>query len=1229
MKRIYLFLAMLFAMFSSTAVFAQDDYLYRTPDGQYGLDDMNPLFTDGSQFSSPYSQNDLGGQDGGNIDEGVLIDDDPSTFWHSYWGGGNVTPGLHYFQVELSEPVSGLVAFRYVCRGADNDHTIKWSVRGTNNPDASKDACEVLALVETPNAASGKTCISDVFELKEYTYIRFYSEEQKGSGYGSRGYFHAAEFQLYPVVKLGEQEIINNMLYAAWEKYSPLTLYYPVGDTPGRYPAELLDAFQTAIDNLDADNNTPPTTIEGAEALIQACEDALAALQAAKVPFELATGYYRVVAGMMYDDGEDKYMGGKLENGVRTGIWGSADLNDDIDAAKTLWQITNNGDGTYDMVSMYHDGRFTEINRSAVCEMDPQSSSLMAFDLITTDNDGHTFVNIRVASQEADDFHYLHQSGHGDGGGSGGDLVGWEHTWDWSAADDGIGGIERWGAKASDWYFEPVDESEAQQIIANFEPYKNKQLWLDDFRFMLSDAKPLLVIAKDVQAIVEEDKPIVSDDNWITSPCSDSAEGQNIEYLWDGDGNTFWHTDWHGSFTAEDHHYLQVEIPGDLTSAVMRITRRNTTSGNQINKWTVWGTNFDDESMIQGDDGLEKLADLTTPYHAGNNTEVCTSEVFDTKGYQYLRFYCAGTCNNDGTQGGNEKFFHIAEFQLYPGHVYQSPTNQYAVMGDIATNLETLLAKYEDVDLENDVEYEDYTELKSAYDAFMAIFVDPTDLRDAILAANNKLKSVVIGTNPGFWTSDATSSLQSAVTDATAYNEAGAYTPSDVDNLIYRLESEVENIDGKAIPVQEGKWYRIRYGTEDEYAQYGWPTEGNGTDYWNNDEHTDDDEFMYNEAIYGKYMVPAKNDDVTLGYNDSGDEVKGHRVLPVAKEDVRVYNYIYADADGDIEDKDMSMWRFIKVADGYAIQNKATGLFMQKDGYMRAGLSPTVFTHLASGYGQNTFIEHKLESGDQGSPLHLARSYNVLTTWGSQQSDGVWSGMGNYDGRRACFFVEEVGDVAPDFTSADCKIDFTPGDIFGRCFPVSITVKDPSQGELWSVSNLEYSEETVNVTLVKITDPKVPAGRPFFYIASGDMPGEGEEYDPIAAEFGFDFNIITTPQTDSFLKGAFDGKTINERYISAGSGNGENALKFYDSGSSISNNRVYITPTNGEEFGYSAELSFTFDTTGEDGIQGALQNIARTGDIYTLDGRLIGKGNINDLKQKGVYIVNGMKVIVK
>jgi hypothetical protein len=62
------------------------------------------------------------------------------------------------------------------------------------------------------------------------------------------------------------------------------------------------------------------------------------------------------------------------------------------------------------------------------------------------------------------------------------------------------------------------------------------------------------------------------------------------------------------------------------------------------------------------------------------------------------------------------------------------------------------------------------------------------------------------------------------------------------------------------------------------------------------------------------------------------------------------------------------------------------------------------------------------------------------------------------------------------------------------------------------------------------------------------------------------------------------------------------------------------------------EITFVISTDNPDGIAAALSNVSRKGDIYSIDGRLIRRGgNLNDLRSlgKGVYIINGTKVLVK
>ena len=1249
MKRIYLLFAMLLGLFGLTNMSAQSAYM---------PDEDNPLILDVSQFSSPMDDSGEGnfyallgltapeGTKGANND-----------FWHSNWHNGDQPQGTHYFQVEMLDPESlpESILFVFTRRPADNDHTTQWSVRGTNDPDAEKDACEELAFIETPFSSNSETLTSDPFNPKGYQYLRFYSEAtvNVNNVANNRGYFHLARFQLYPALVKPIFDQAIELMNAAYDRLSVEEFKYPTGTGPGMYDQAALDAFVEALTALTEEDAimAAEDPLALAEQIIAEAEAKLQALKETRnLDYSLPTGYYFIKGAMQYtntdEDGNsfviDKYLMGheQVIDGQDCKLWAAwfdfnqfqEDENDIIEGkARALWRIENKGDGTYAFESAYKDAHFTQIDKSANAKMtNTADTTLMALDPVYTDDyDGTTWVNIRSAKQNANDYFYVHQGGHNNGTGVNGFIVGWSSTFNPQEIKPG----------ASEWIFEPVDEAEAQKIIEDWAPLKDRDSMIRNIRQMIKQGKDSLEVAKDIQTIIEEDKPVVSDENWITSPCSDRDEGQHIEYLWDGKGDTFWHSDWHGAFVAEDHHFFQVEIPEDLTSAVFKFTRRNTTSGNQINKWTVWGSNTsweDDESIVQGSDGLEKLADITTAYQKGvYGTQLSTP--FETKGYKYLRFYVAGTCNDDGSQGGNEKFMHLAEFQLYPGELFQSETCQYTVMGSLATKLEEVIARLDEVENEA-LTADDYSELKAAYDAFMGKFVDPARLRAAMASHEGATKEVVVGTNPGFWPANSSAGkLDATLAEAKAYDEAGNYDEAQSEKYIADMATLHANIPEEANKVQEGKWYRIRYGTEAEYEQYGWPTDGNETEYFKTDVYGETEDNIINESLFGKYLVPADFDEVVVGTNDDGTDRMGYRTVQKVKEEIYLENYVFADNDEDIEDKDLSLWRFINVGDtAYVIQNKATGLFMRKDGNMRLSISPTLFTQYISGYGQNSFIEKSLEKGAEGSPMHLARNYNILTTWGSKDGNGVWAGTGTRDGRRGCFFVEEAEDVASDYSFGDYTMSLTPGDTYGRCWPVPITVKDPTQGKLWTVNSIERTAaegetpENVKVNLAEITDPNIPAGRPFLYVVDGDMPEPDTEYDPALCEFSFTFDLINTPQTDKCLKGAFDSKTMEGRWIGVGTGHEEKALQF-NNGGSTGVNRIYILDAaeDAEPFSRTATLEFTFDESAEDGIATAIKNVTTTGNIYSLDGRLIGRGNLNSLRQKGVYIINGVKVTVK
>ncbi len=153
-----------------------------------------PQITSVSQFSSPCTE-----PSEGSIN--ALIDGDAGSFWHSAWSGGAVSGGTHYLQVELTQSLEA-AAFTFTRRSdAANDHVTLWGVYGTNDSEAAKDACTLLATISTPFGSNNETLTSDAFRVGDYKYLRFYGEAMHPS---TRGYFHMSEFQLYEAKNLGK-----------------------------------------------------------------------------------------------------------------------------------------------------------------------------------------------------------------------------------------------------------------------------------------------------------------------------------------------------------------------------------------------------------------------------------------------------------------------------------------------------------------------------------------------------------------------------------------------------------------------------------------------------------------------------------------------------------------------------------------------------------------------------------------------------------------------------------------------------------------------------------------------------------------------------------------------------------------------------------------------------------------------------------------------------------------
>ena len=1167
MKKIYLLFAMLLGL--GTSLWAQTS-------SEYEIIEDEPLIKDVSKLSSPYTDPEEGSLE-------AMLDGDVTTFWHSNWHGGAVAPGTHYFQVEMPEGEYDLISFVYKRRPNASNQTTEWSVYGTDDPDAVKDDCDLLAEVSTPFGAQNESFTSKPFNPKSYKYLRFYSEETDGSQ-KQQGFFHVGEFQLYPVQKADEYEAAMKALEDLYMSLKGTE--FNTGTEPGQYSAEAVQVFQDVLQEvfLACEPGSSPT-LEEAKDLTKRLQDAYDAILASIVPITLPDGYYRIRTGMKYtnDDQEvDKYMYSYWEGKVIKGGWGTPE--DVAIDCPSLWQITNK-DGYFDIVNMATESRFDNITALLTpVTMSAESENLMALDAVAN-VEGIIYVNIRVSTNEKGEFVYLHQNNHGGGTGKGSTLVVWEPTFDTEAN----------APRASEWVIEPVSDEDAAQIIADYAPIREHELLLIQYKELKDEATAAIEAAKDVQTV-----ELITDVSQLSSPWTDPEQG-SLANLLDNSNTTFWHSSWHDNppHDIQGSHYLQVELPEGYYQEGLEIkvafSRRSGAGSDHITTLSIRGTDEGEDADPYTDpmsikDGLTELLSFNCPY--GNSNESFTTESFDPQGWKYLRLYADATTND-------RVYWHISELSAF--FLQENPNSQYSKMGQVAIDLDNLLqeqASIEDADVDNTI----YQALFDAYEAFKGEFVDPAELRAVIDSVKNMPAIVVVGEGIGYWPDNSTATaLQTVIDDATAYDVAGVYTATVSKAYIADLREKAAAIPAAAKRIQTGKWYRFRFPSEEMFDTYGWDkTPGAGTPI---DENTWKVEPLFNKIAAISVFESISGNEVHYKPEDLEKVTLGQEMFFVNEDEDNIE---------DLDDPKAALFQFVAVGDtAFVLQNKATGMYLKAagtSGVVTLNIHPSLFNVEPIGYGLNLIKARNL-NGDNQNCLHGQKTGNKLVTWGATNV-----------GSASALLIEEVQDVAEDYNKTDFNFNLQLGSINGFCYPVTVKSKS-KDAVIYGVNAVAGN----TITLVPLKE-EVAAGRPFICIY-GDTEDYDKEYEGEPVSFTHGTEFVAKASDEGTLKGTWATKTVGAGVLLT---NGNAFVISKSKLTEVNANSAWITSTEG--FDTEAEVTIVIDDKGQDGIAAALTNVAKTGELYTIDGRLISrKANLNTLRTlgRGVYILNGTKVTVK
>lgn len=941
-----------------------------------------------------------------------------------------------------------------------------------------------------------------------------------------------------------------------YKRYYEYSFTLTPGEDYGQYPQDLWDAFVQALNGAlvldDSEQNYgEDLSAEQLNALSHAIVRTYLALAAAKNTYLPADGYYRLVCARKFynvsqDTGETTFYTKALyskasgENG-----WKNLDATDPA----FLWTIRRQEDNSYLLQNAANGLNFTSATNStdgqATIQFDPIAKVDGAYVTtweLSTEEDIVMF-NFRLSSAEAESNQYVHMMGHDQGQGWEGTMTTWYNT----TTDSG----------ASEWYLEPVDEQEALALL-------NDKAYVRDFALALDDAKAKVAVANAMDR-----QTLITDPAQFSSPYSQNdlgnTDGGNLAegVLLDG-RNTYWHTYWEGGDAEPGVHYLQVELPEPAHGLIeLDVTRRGTNDDN-VTLWGIYGSDNPDGEKFD----YEWIADVDMPYTSWGESKTATFTIAEGKQYMYLRFYAEQTTTGRG-------YWHVAEFQLVA--LTENPNNQAASMGDVFAKMVEAIATAESID-PNNVTRADYEAFKQAYDPFVALFVDPVPLRQAIAAAEQALPMCVEGDNPGQWSANTLSALHKAIDEAKAYDRAGKYTHQQTDAYMARLGGGNDAVMAAANRVQADKLYTIRFASEELYDERGWSI-GNVL----ND----------NYILFDTYLCPAVEESL--------------QPLPAADVRMGAYMFFTNDVQGDIA------FRFIPVGqDTYIIQHQASGLYIQCYGYdswTGLTLNPTLFTIQPVGYGEN-IIRGKDYNGKDMACLHAQLNGQRLVTWHD-----------DYAGCNSGLIIELLGNADE---KADTPLaDFKPGTVTTFCYPLSV---QPSEGTLYTVAGTYTQDDKVYVAMNKVE--KAEAGQPVVFITEGTFDPENET-DARTVLLNVGSELATQPLNDGALQGTYAEMDLKEEAVIFRDGKCETST---EETAHVWRNTAYL-PAGAAEADPNGTYSLVLEVGGDlTGIRDVLNRLSACGTIYDAAGRVIRRNaTLSDAQSlpHGLYILNGTKFLVK
>ena len=699
----------------------------------------------------------------------------------------------------------------------------------------------------------------------------------------------------------------------------------------------------------------------------------------------------------------------------------------------------------------------------------------------------------------------------------------------------------------------------------------------------------------------DNDPGLVTSADHLKCPMADKDEGKDLNFLLDGDANTFFHSTWHGGEDAwKGNHFLQFQLEAPQQELLLKWVKRvhDNANGGAPAKVTLWGTKSD-EALDKGKEnktndageevmdydawkkqGWDSLAVSTFNYpyaikvgEATKNNYAGVAYFKVPAGYKNFRLEVVSRANGAGADGNGNRFFYGSEFRVYKGAYDEVISLNASVPKADIDALNAAIAK-----LNTEVKAEKATKesieaLQKAYDQFLKNYPEPKRVTDALAEAQKLSTSSVEGAEVGYYKEGAKAKLEAVITSVKTQLEAQVKTKApnveQINAYLAELNAGLAEF-AKQLIMPEAGVYRIQSASAEKTREGRMITAINSS----RESHL---------KMWGRVLDP----------NNKG---------------------VYKDEDG-FSSVLGAYWDVQKVENGYTLKNVYTGLYAApKSGQamMTQSETPYVFSvTFAKTPGCFNFV---IKADDaEAKKIYVNAESDNLVLWNSAE------GQDN----SAFKFLPATEDLKKALDPEDGFRVYVQAKVAQIItLPVNAGF-DPSNGQFYTVIGQDAESK---IQLAAVTDNKLNAGQAYVY-----KPAEKNESNFVTLYPTKDVNMDYTKLNPTHTPGqavngltpVFENTRLNEE---SGIFNRDHSLVLLsEPNESVAANTGYFDKMPVTDKKGDAELKAE-DTITSLGRVVVLNGKAGKAGVYTLSGVRV--NNANHLPA-GVYIVNGKKQVVK